>query len=76
MAAGLPQGFTEAVDQMERARHRTAALEFGIGQIAEFDRHQVAVHAQHRRHADRQMDVGTALGETQFQERVDAWHGC
>ncbi len=49
-------------------------FEFGIAQLAELDRAQVAVHAQHRRHADRQVDVGAALREPEFQECVDACH--
>ncbi len=38
------------------------ALEFRLAQIAEFDGHQIAVHAQHRRHADGQMQVRATLG--------------
>jgi hypothetical protein len=48
------------------------ALELGVAQIAELDRHQVAVHAQHRRHAHREVHVRTALLGAEFQEGVDA----
>ena len=51
------------------------AFELGVAQVAELDRHQVAVHAQHRRHADGEMDVGAALREAELQECVDACHG-
>ena len=43
-------------------------FELGVGQFPELDRHQVAVHAKHRRYAHGQVDVGTALGEAEFQE--------
>ena len=44
------------------------AFQLGIRQLPELDWHQVAVHAQHRRHADGEVDVRAALGEAQFQE--------
>ena len=50
------------------------ALELGLAQVAEFDRHQIAVHPQHRRHADRQVQIGAALGDTQLEEGVDSCH--
>ena len=37
---------------------------------------QVAVHAQHRRQADGEMDVGAALLGAQLEECVDARHGA
>ena len=51
-------------------------FELGVRQLAKFDRHQVAIHAQHRRHADGQVHVGTALCEAEFQERINASHDC
>ncbi len=50
------------------------ALEFDVREFAKLDRHQVAVHPQHRRHTDRQVDIGAALCETEFQECVDSGH--
>ena len=55
---------------------RDVALELGLAQIAELDRHQVAVHAQHRRHADRQVQIRAALGHPQLEERVDSCHNA
>ncbi len=52
------------------------ALELGLAQIAEFDGHQIAVHSQHRRHADRQMQIRAALGDTQLEEGVDSCHNA
>ncbi len=52
------------------------AFELGLTQIAEFDGHEIAVHAQHRRHADRQMQVRAALRHAQLQERVDSCHNA
>ncbi len=37
------------------------ALELGIAQFAKLDRHQITVHAQQGRYADRQVYVGAAL---------------
>ena len=37
---------------------------------------QIAMHAQHRRDADGQMDVRAALLRAEFQERVDARQRC
>ena len=51
------------------------AFELGVAEVAELDRHEVAVQAQHRRHADGEVDVGAALREAQLQERVDTCHG-
>ena len=51
------------------------ALEFGVAQIPELDRHQVAVHPEHGRYADGQVDVGAALREAELQEGIDAGHG-
>ncbi len=44
------------------------AFELRIRQVAELDRHQFAIHAQHGRNADGQVDVGAALGKAEFQE--------
>ena len=52
------------------------ALELGVAEVAELDRHQVAVQPQHRRHADGEVDVGAALREAELQERVDTGHRC
>ena len=37
-------------------------FEFRVAQIAEFDRHQIPVHAQHRRHAYREVQIRASLG--------------
>ena len=50
------------------------ALELRVADVAELDRHEVAVHAQHGRHADGQVHVGAALLHAELQERVDAGH--
>jgi hypothetical protein len=42
------------------------ALKLHGTQIAELDRHQIAVHAQHRRHAHREVNVGAALLRAQL----------
>jgi len=46
------------------------AFEFDVAEIPELDGHQVAVHPQHRRHPHCEMDVGTALGQSQLQKSV------
>ena len=51
-------------------------LEFRVAQIAELDRHQVPVHAQHRRHADGQVQVRAALCDAELEERVDSCHNA
>ncbi len=51
------------------------ALELGLGEVAELDRQQLAVHAQHRRHADRQVHVRAALRGAELQECVDSCQG-
>jgi hypothetical protein len=40
----------------------------------ELDGQQVAVHAQHRRHPDREVYIGAALGKAQLQECIDTRH--
>ena len=50
------------------------ALELRVADVAELDGHEVAVHAQHGRHADGQVHVGAALLHAKLQERVDASH--
>ena len=35
---------------------------------------EIAVHAQHRRHADGQVHIGAALLRAELQERVDTRH--
>jgi len=37
------------------------AFEFPGAQLAELDRHEITVHAQHRRYADGQMYIGATL---------------
>jgi len=46
---------------MHFTTRRDIGFEFGIAQIAEFDRHQIPLHAQHGRHTDRQVQVRAAL---------------
>ncbi len=50
------------------------AFQFGIAEVAKLDRHEIAVHAQHRRHTHGQMDVRAALCEPELEECVDACH--
>ncbi len=50
------------------------SFEFGIRQLPELNWHQVAIHAQHRRHADGEMHIRAALGETEFEKCVDTSH--
>ena len=50
------------------------AFELGVAQLAELDRHEIAVHAQHRRYADGQMDIRAALLGAELQERINARH--
>src|SRR5581483_3594441 len=47
------------------------AFELPGTQISEFNGKQIAVHAQHGRHADRQMYVGAALLRAKLEKRVD-----
>ena len=49
-------------------------IEFVVRQLAELDRHQVTVHPQHRWYTDRQVDVGTSLGKSEFQKGVNSCH--
>ena len=51
-------------------------LELRVADVAELDGHEIAVHAQHGRHADGQVHVGAALLHAKLQERVDASHGA
>ena len=55
---------------------RDVALELRVAQVAKLDRQQIAVHAQHRRHADGQMQVRAALRRAQLEERVDSCHNA
>ncbi len=50
-------------------------LELRVADVAELDGHEVAVHAQHGRHADGQVHVGAALLHAKLQERIYAGHG-
>src|SRR5690606_36647665 len=50
------------------------AFELRLAQIAELDRQQIAMHAQHGRDADREVDVRAALIGAQLQECVDTGH--
>ncbi|GFE84543.1 hypothetical protein GCM10011487_65430 [Steroidobacter agaridevorans] len=50
------------------------ALELGLAQVAELDRQQVAMHSQHGRQADREMDVGAALVGAELQKGVYSGH--
>src|SRR5689334_11752394 len=54
---------------------RDIALELRQPEVAELDRHEVAMHAQHRRHPDGQVDVGAALLRAKLQERVNTRQG-
>jgi hypothetical protein len=45
---------------------REVTLKLAVGEFAKLDGHEVAVHAQHWRHADGEMDVGATLGEAQL----------
>jgi len=49
-------------------------FQFGLAQVAKLDRQQVAMHPQHRRQANGEMNVGAALIGAEFQESVDAGH--
>ena len=51
----------EMVNLVLRQNLVYVAFELAIAQVAELDRHQIAVHAQHRRHAHRQVNVRAAL---------------
>jgi hypothetical protein len=61
-ALGGDVGEIEVVTFAQRA----VALQFRVGQIAELDGNQIAVHAHHGRHADRQVQVGAALRHRQL----------
>src|SRR5690606_15556165 len=50
------------------------AFELRFAEVAELDRHQVAVQTQHRRNADREVHVGAALRQAELQERIDSCH--
>ncbi len=50
------------------------AFQLRLAQVAELDRHQIAVHAQERRQADGEMDVRAALVGAELEECVDACH--
>jgi hypothetical protein len=51
------------------------AVELGHSQVAEFDRQEIAMHAQHGRHADGEVHVGAALLRAKLKERVDTRQG-
>ena len=51
---------------------RYVALELRRAHVAELDRQQIAVHAQHGGHADRQVHVRAPLLCAELQKRVDA----
>jgi hypothetical protein len=50
------------------------ALLLGVANVAKLDGHEVAIHAQHGRHADGQVHVGAALLHAKLQEGVYAGH--
>ena len=50
-------------------------LELGGAEVAELDRHEIAMQAEHRRHADGEVHVGAALGQAELQEGIYACHG-
>ncbi len=47
----------ETFDLLGRQDLAHVAVEFGIGQLPELDRQQIAIHAQHRRHPDCEVHV-------------------
>jgi hypothetical protein len=49
-------------------------LEFRFTEVAELDRHEIAMHAQHRRNADGEVQVRAALRRAELEERVDSGH--
>ena len=60
---------------LARSQHLgDVAFELRLTQVAKLDGHQIPVHAQHRRHADGQMQIGATLGHAQLEERVDSCH--
>jgi hypothetical protein len=60
--------FVEAVFLRVAQDFHDVAFELGIAQLPEFDWHQVAIHTQHRRDSDREMNVGTTLCEAELQK--------
>ena len=50
------------------------SLQFSIAEIAKADRGQVAMQPEHRGDADREVDIGAALLQAEFQERIDFCH--
>jgi hypothetical protein len=52
------------------------AVELRIAEIAELDRHEVAVQTQHGRDADGEVHVRAALRQSELEERVDTGHYC
>ena len=64
----------EAFQLLRREDLAHVAFEFRVGQLPELDGQQVAVHAQHRGHPDREVHVRAALREAQLQKCVDARH--
>ena len=64
----------EAVLVAARQDLHHVGLEFGTAEVAKPDRHEVAAHAQHGRHAHGEVYVGTALGQAELEKGVNAWH--
>jgi len=52
------------------------AFQLGLAQVAKLDGHQIAMHAQHRRQTDCEMNVGAALVAAELQKGVYTGHGA
>ena len=63
--------------ELIRSQHLgDVGFEFCFAQFAKLDGHEVAVHPQHRRDPDGQVQIRTALSHTQFKECVDSCHNA
>ena len=50
------------------------SLQFGVAKIAKADWSQVAMQPEHRRDANREVNIGASLLQAEFQERIDSCH--
>ncbi len=50
------------------------SFQFSVAKITKADWSQVAMQSEHRWYADREMDIGTALLQAEFQECIDSRH--
>ena len=50
------------------------AVELGLAEFAKLDRHQIAMHAQHRRDTDGEVQIRAPLRHPELEERVDSGH--